>query len=92
MKRISRRVLIGALLAGAAGAAYAGWADYLKGLGSRKPARSTSNTVAAVRGWNKDAAASDNDRRNWAAVEKLEAISVSSGELAEFIKEGKLAP
>jgi hypothetical protein len=77
-----------ALLA-AAGLSFAGWRDFLEGVRAKqRPQQRTA--VAGVRGWNADAAASDVDGRDYAAVDKIIAQQPSASELSRFVKEGGL--
>ena len=97
---LRRAALAVSLLLVFAALASAGWSDYLKkvkqGLGSSAESRSQrtkgSQAVLSVRGLNdgREKAASDTDRRNFRAIEKLDAIRVAPEELEKFVKEGKL--
>ena len=68
------------------------WKQWTQGLGSNEDGHQ-SQAVAAVRGaWDKEGAAKDSDRRNYAAIEKLDRLDVSASDVEQFIEEGRLAP
>jgi hypothetical protein len=63
----------------------AAWKKLLAGTADEKPA-----SVVGVRGLEKSKTVADSSARDYKAVDRLEALTVSPQELTAFIKEGQL--
>lgn len=97
-----RRTLLAILtiLSLAAAGAYAGWADFAKGLvnataGTDRANKKSSGANAAVRGLGEDddksAKSNDpEDKREYGQLDRLDKKMPSSADVEKFVKEGKL--
>ncbi|MBI3549474.1 MAG: hypothetical protein HY078_10585 [Elusimicrobia bacterium] len=71
------------------------WSDFWKSLsdGSARSGKSNSksaDTVAGVRGWDKDSAVKNTAARDFNALQRLERVHLTDAEVEDFVKAGKL--